>query len=94
MEILILAVAYPIAIAILFYFVFLRPVQEQQRRRKRDLDSLSVGDRVVTQAGFIAIVKDIVMTLEGSTEIVLEIAEGVEVRALASGIAERLVEDH
>lgn len=90
MEILILALAYPAAIALLFYFVFLRPVQQQNRRRRQELANLQLGDEVLTQAGFIANVKDIIIPGEGPTEIVLDLGNGVEVRAFASAIVQRL----
>lgn len=90
MDILILAIAYPIVIVILFYFIFLRPVQMQQKQRRRDLNELSIGDEVLTQAGFIAIVKDIIVPENGPTEIMLEISTGVEVKAHASSIAQRI----
>lgn len=90
MEIVILALAYPAAIALLFYFVFLRPVQQQNRRRRQELASLQMGDEVLTQAGFIATVKDVIVPEEGPTEIVLDLGNGVEVRALASAIVQRL----
>jgi len=90
MEIVILALAYPAAIALLFYFVFLRPVQQQNSRRRQELVNLQVGDEVLTQAGFIATVKDIIIPDEGPTEILLELGNGVEVRAFASAIVQRL----
>ncbi len=90
MEIVILALAYPAAIALLFYFVFLRPVQQQERRRRQVLAHLEVGDTVLTQAGFIATVKDIVVPASGGPpEILLDLGNGVEVRALASAIVQR-----
>lgn len=90
MEIVILAIVYPVAIAALFYFAFLRPVQQQQRRQRRELADLEVGDEVLTQAGFIARVKDIRIPEEGPTEIILDLGNGTEVRALASAISQRL----
>ncbi|MFQ6019867.1 MAG: preprotein translocase subunit YajC [Dehalococcoidia bacterium] len=90
MEIVILAIAYPVAIILLFYLAFLRPVQRQQRQRRRELANLRVGDEVLTQAGFIAVVKSIDVPPEGPTEIVLDLGEGIRVRALASAIVQRL----
>jgi len=90
MEIVILAIAYPAAITLLFYFIFLRPVQQQDRRRRQALTQLQVGDSVLTQAGFIATVKDIIIPESGgATEILLDLGSGVEVRALASAILQR-----
>ena len=86
----VLALAYPIAIAVLFYFAFLRPVNQHQRRQRDELASLRVGDEVLTQAGFIAVIKEVRVPEEpGPTELILDLG-GVEVRALASAIAQRL----
>lgn len=88
---LLIAIAYPAVIALLFYLAFYRPVQQQQKRQRRELASLEVGDEVLTQAGFIAVIKEIRVPEEpGPTEIVLELADGVQVRALASAIVQRL----
>jgi preprotein translocase YajC subunit len=88
--ILVLAIAYPAAIAVLFYFAFLRPVQQERARQRRELANLQVGDEVLTQAGFIAVVKEIRIPEErGPTEVILDLG-GLEVRAYASAIAQRL----
>ncbi|HLB26118.1 MAG TPA: preprotein translocase subunit YajC, partial [Dehalococcoidia bacterium] len=55
----VLALTYPAAIAVLFYFAFLRPVQQERARQRQQLADLQVGDEVLTQAGFIAVVKEI-----------------------------------
>ncbi|MFQ5474112.1 MAG: preprotein translocase subunit YajC [Dehalococcoidia bacterium] len=92
----VLALAYPAVIAVLFYFAFLRPVQQEQKRQRRQLASLRVGDEVLTQAGFIATVKEVRVPEErGPTVLILDLG-GVEVRAVASAIVERLTpaEDH
>jgi preprotein translocase subunit YajC len=89
--ILILAIAYPVAIAVLFYFAFLRPVHQHQKRQRQELANLRVGDEVLTQAGFIAVIKEIRVPEErGPTEIVLDLG-GLEVRAVASAVVQRLV---
>lgn len=86
----VLALAYPLAIAILFYLAFLRPVQQQQKRQRQELSSLRVGDEVLTTSGFIAIIKAIQVPEEpGPTELTLDLG-GVQVRAVASAIAQRL----
>ena len=88
--ILVLAIAYPAAIAVLFYFAFLRPVQQERARQRRELANLQVGDEVLTQAGFIAVVKEIRVPEErGPTEVILDLG-GLEVRAYASAIVQRL----
>ena len=90
MPVLLLAIAYPAAIALLFYIAFLRPVQQNQKRQREALASLRVGDEVLTQAGFIAIIKDVRVPEEhGPTELILDLG-GVEVRAVASAIVQCL----
>lgn len=86
----VLALAYPAAIAALFYFAFLRPVQQQYKKQREQLAGLRVGDEVLTQAGFIAVIKEVRVPEEhGPTVLILDLG-GVEVRAVASAIAQRL----
>jgi len=81
---------FVVVVAVAFYWILLRPVIVQQRRQRSDIQNLEVGDEVLTQAGFIARVKDIRVPPEGPTEIVLELGPGLEVRAYATAIAQRL----
>ncbi len=90
MAVWVLALAYPALIAVLFYFAFLRPVQQERAKQRRELADLQVGDEVLTQAGFIAVVKEIRVPEErGPTEVILDLG-GLEVRAYASAIVQRL----
>ena len=90
MAVWVLALAYPALIAVLFYFAFLRPVQQERAKQRRELADLQVGDEVLTQAGVIAVVKEIRVPEErGPTEVILDLG-GLEVRAYASAIAQRL----
>lgn len=72
-----------------FYYILLRPVTSQQKRIKRDLLALEVGDEVVTTGGLVATVVDIRQPVDGPIELILELAPGVEVRALTTAIVER-----
>jgi preprotein translocase YajC subunit len=81
---------FVVVVAMAFYWILLRPVIVQQRRQRSDIQNLDVGDEVLTQAGFIARVKDIHVPPEGPTEIVLELSPGVQVRAYATAIVQRL----
>jgi preprotein translocase YajC subunit len=86
----VIALAYPATIAVLFYFAFLRPVQQHQKKQRNELQSLRVGDEVLTQAGFIARIKEVRVPEErGPTELVLDLG-GIEVRAVASAIVQRM----
>ena len=89
--ILLLALAYPATIAVLFYFAFLRPVQQQQKKQREQLLSLRVGDEVLTQAGILAVIKEVRVPEEpGPTILILDLGGGTEVRAVASAIVQRL----
>lgn len=86
---LLIAIAYPALIALLFYLAFYRPLRQEQQKQRKELARLQEGDEVLTQAGFIAVVKEIRVPEEkGPTEILLDLG-GVEVRALASAIVQR-----
>ena len=65
-------------------------MQQNQKRQKEELASLRVGDEVLTQAGFIAVIKEIrVPEHHAPTEIILDLG-GTEVRAVASAIIQRM----
>lgn len=81
---------FVIIVALAFYLILLRPVLQQQRRQRRDLTNLQVGDEVLTQAGFIARIKDIRVPEEGPTLLVLDLGNGLEVQAVPTAVSQRL----
>ena len=81
---------FVVIVALAFYFILLRPVLQQQRRQRSDLTNLQVGDEVLTQAGFIARVKEIRIPEEGSTRLVLDLGNGLEVQAVPTAVSQRL----
>lgn len=81
---------YTVAAVGAFYFILLRPVLKNQKDQRKAVRALQIGDEVVTVGGFIAEVKDITQPVDGPTEILLEIAPGVRVRALTDAISRRL----
>jgi preprotein translocase subunit YajC len=82
--------AYTGLTVLAFYFILLRPVLSKQKEQRSAVRSLQIGDEVVTTGGLIGEVKDVVTPPDGPTEIILEIAPGIRVRALTDGIARRL----
>lgn len=61
-----------IIIFAIFYFILIRPQQQRQKKHKEMLDSLKVGDRVITIGGIYGIIREIkgdVFTLEVSKDI-------------------------
>ncbi len=70
-------------IFVIFYFLLFRPQQKKEKARQNMLSSLSRGDKVVTSGGIIGVVHRV-----ADKEIVLEIADGVNVTVLRSTIVE------
>jgi preprotein translocase YajC subunit len=73
-----------------FYFFLLRPVFQQKKEQRQAVRELQIHDEVVTTGGLIAEVVDIVMPPDGPTEIILELAPGIRVRALTEAVERRL----
>ncbi len=74
-------VFYIIALGILFFFLFIRPQRKQMLMHKQIIESLKVGDEVLTNSGIVATIKKI-----KEKEFVIEIAKGVEVTILKAYI--------
>jgi preprotein translocase subunit YajC len=81
-----------VGVIIAFYLMFLRPLQKDQEKHRQQIRDLRPGDSVLTTSGFIATVKDIQVQDNGQTHIALELADGIVFTAVASAIAQRLVE--
>jgi preprotein translocase subunit YajC len=73
-----------------FYFLLLRPNRTRQRQQQSLLESLKVGDEVMTAGGIFGTLKDID---DEDDSVTVEIAPGTEVRMLRRAIAQRLVEE-
>jgi len=73
-----------VLIFIIMYFLILRPQRQTAKRREEMLKAIRRGDTVITNGG---IVGKVTKVLDDS-EVELQIAEGVEVRAMRSLIAE------
>ena len=79
-----------LAVIAAFYIIFIRPARQEQKRVEDTIRDLHVGDEVVTTAGFFARVKRITTPEEGPVQLVLDLGNGLEVRALTSSIARRV----
>lgn len=61
-----------IIIFAIFYFILIRPQQQRQKKHKEMLDSLKIGDKVITIGGIYGIIREIkgdVFTLEISKDV-------------------------
>jgi preprotein translocase subunit YajC len=81
---------YTVLAVVAFYFILLQPVLKNQKEQRKAVQTLQIGDEVVTTGGLIAEVIDVVTPADGPTELILEIAPNVRVRALTDAISRRL----
>ena len=54
-----LMLVYLVVIGAAFYFLLLRPQKKEQKRMQALIESMSVGDSVLTTAGFYGVIIDI-----------------------------------
>jgi len=73
-----------------FYFLLLRPNRTRQRKQQTLLESLQIGDEVMTAGGIFGTLKEID---EGDDTVTVEIAPGTNVRMLRRAISQRLVDE-
>jgi len=75
-----------IAIAAIFYFLLWRPQQQQAKKLRQAVEALRRGDTVVLNSGIIGKIAKVPQ--KEDPEIVVEIADGVQVRALRGSVGE------
>ncbi len=73
-----------ILIFVVMYFLIIRPQRAQMKRREELLKNIRRGDQVVTGGGIVGKVTKVV----DDAELEVEIAEGLKVRVMRSGISE------
>jgi preprotein translocase subunit YajC len=69
---------------VIWYFLLIRPQRNQMKKRNETLSAIRRGDQVVLGGGLIGKVSKVI----DDSELEVEIADGVKVRALRSLIAE------
>lgn len=72
----------------IFYFLLIRPQQRRARQQRALVESVGVGDEVMTIGGIFGTVRD-----TDDESFTLEVAPGVEVRFVKSAVARKLVYD-
>ena len=70
-------------IIVIFYFLLIRPQQKRIKQHKEMVDSVAVGDQVVTQGGILGKVKKV-----GDDEVSVEISDGVKVNVIKSTLGD------
>jgi preprotein translocase subunit YajC len=81
---------YTVLAVVAFYFILLQPVLKNQKEQRKAVQTLQIGDEVVTTGGLIGEVIDVITPADGPTEIILQIAPDVRVRAVTDAISRRL----
>ncbi|WVT74749.1 preprotein translocase subunit YajC [Sinorhizobium chiapasense] len=71
-------------IFVVMYFLIIRPQRAQMKRREELLKNIRRGDQVVTGGGIVGKVTKVV----DDNEVEVEIAEGVKIRVVRSGVSE------
>lgn len=79
---LLVTMAPLVLVFFVFYVLVIRPQNKRMVEHRNAINTLQKGDKVVTGGGVIATVKE----MKGDDEIVLQIAQGVEVTALRHSI--------
>lgn len=74
-----------ILIFAVFYFLIIRPQSKKMKEHQQLINNLKVGNKVVTNAGIIGVVTQI---LEKENQVEIEIAENVKVKFQRSFVAD------
>jgi preprotein translocase subunit YajC len=71
-----------------FYFLLIRPQQRRQRQQRALIQSVAVGDEVMTIGGIYGTVREL-----DDESVTLEVAPGMDIRFTKTAIARKLVYD-
>ena len=71
---------------VLFYFLLIRPQQRRARQQRQLLESLEIGDEVMTIGGMFGTI-----TAMDDEAVTVQVAPGVDIRMVKSAIARKLV---
>lgn len=78
-----------IVIIVLFYFLLIRPQQKRAKQARELQLNLQPGDRVMLTAGLFGTVTEVEET---TTNIKVEVADGVVVQVVRQAVAQKVVE--
>jgi len=74
-----------ILIFVVFYFLLIRPQSKRQKALKKMIEELQKGDELITNGGLYGVVVDL-----GDSFILLELAEGTQVKVARHAVAQTL----
>ena len=72
-----------VLIFVVFYFLLIRPQNKRMKEHRAQIDAVKKGDRVVTGGGLLGKV-----TKVDESEVEIELAQGVKVRAVKSTLTQ------
>jgi preprotein translocase subunit YajC len=70
----------------IFYFLLIRPQQRRVRQQRELVNSLQIGDEVITIGGMFGTIKSM-----DEDEVTLEVSPGTDVRMVKSAVARKFV---
>lgn len=73
-----------VVVAVIFYFMLIRPQQARMKQHKLMVEAVKRGDTVVTSGGLIGKV----IKVKDDGEVMVEIADDVQVRVLKNTLSE------
>jgi preprotein translocase subunit YajC len=82
-------IALPVILIGAFYFLMIRPQKKQRVRQQALLNSLEVGDDVMTAGGIFGTIVDID---EDEDVVTVEIAPGTRIRMIRAGVSRKIVD--
>ena len=77
-----------VIIFVLFYFLLIRPQQKRQKEHRQMVESLEVGQEVVTGGGVLGKITEV-----GDLWVTVEVADGVSVKVQRSTVAALMPKD-
>lgn len=76
-----MSLLFPVGLIIIFYFFLIRPQMKRQKEHKKMVEALQKGDEVQMEGGLMGRLTDL-----GENFAIVEIAEGVEVKARRTSV--------
>src|SRR5213593_2590188 len=77
-----------VAMVAVFYFLLIRPQQRRQRQQRSLIESVEVGDEIMTIGGIFGTVQEL-----DDESVTVQVAPNVEIRFVKSAISRKLVYD-
>ncbi len=74
--------------AAIFYFLLIRPQQRRMRQQRQLMESLGVGDDIVTIGGMYGTIRSL-----DDDSLTVEVASGVSIRIVRSAVARKVTPD-